>query len=250
LIVRLLKLLPLVGAIALIAPIALAQGGVPAGSFIERPVSSPEDLIEHMRSDETVMSRYTRHFAMTREEVIEFVGGLRFSRLEHEGNYTVYGVPRSGLLRSHQRYLRRGTPVFVDRGGNPVLLVVCGNPLMRGPKRPFAALEPANPIRTAVEPAPMKAEIPTVGQEATTQVFQPEILPMQPTLGATTPTVISEMRDIPIVDGILPALGVLPALFLIGNTGGNEPVPDPATIATLGIGLAYFAKRSIKRGSR
>ncbi len=236
--------LGLIAAALMLAPVALGQQGVPAGSFIRRHVSSVAQLIAHIKADPVVKSRYLRHFAMSEPELMDFLRSLRLSKLQATGTYVMYGVPDSGLLRSKAKLLKRGTPVFVDRGGNPALVVICGNPLMRGPKRPFAVAMPVQPIRVPVMPMPMAAEIATTTEPFVTEVAQPTIMPMQPDLVAVTPPVVTEYSsDAPIVN-ILPALGILPALFVIGNTGGDSPnpVPEPATLLIVTAGIGIFAR--------
>ncbi len=195
-----------------------------------------------------------RHFAMNEVELIEFLSSLRLSRLTADGTYLVYNVPKNGELGAKSLHLKKGTLVFVDGAGTPVLLASCGNPMMRGPKKPFVANKIPEGLVAAVtgDLEPMPTEIAVLPQEELlVSVVQPDVpevvpVPPPPPPPPTPPTQITTTgrSDIPVAG----VLGILPALFFVGGGGGNPPIPEPATILILGIGAGAAICSRRKRG--
>lgn len=223
-------------------------------AFLNRRVSSVNELVAQVRADKEVMDRYCRHYSMTPAEVIQHLKTLRLGRLQRTDIYVVYSVPEGGWLKSHLQRLRAGTPVFVAANGRPELLVKCGNPLTKGPKKP----EMPNPIAASIisnevvdpQAIPVDAvavvevdepSLPTLEPSIATYVEQPkpEEGPIMPQGGGETGT-----SDIPIIAGpsnnFNPlALLLLPAVGVTVNRGETaQPVPEPASLAGLGLGAA------------
>src|SRR5450755_2789892 len=122
--------------LVLIAATAFGQSNLPLNSYLDKRVNTTADLVHQVESDPAVMDRYRRHFAMTSEEVVAYLSTLRVSKLTKDAVFTVYGVPHtSGDFHAHLRLLKKGEPVFVEDDGTPALQVVCGNPLLLGPKK-------------------------------------------------------------------------------------------------------------------
>ena len=109
-------------------------------AFLNHKVSNTHDLVTQVRKDPQVANRYERHFAMTRQQVIDYLATLHRENLANSARYTVYSVPPSGVMKMHYETLRKGTPIFADPKGHPTLIIKCGNP---APARPAdAAREP------------------------------------------------------------------------------------------------------------
>ncbi|MBX3120400.1 MAG: PEP-CTERM sorting domain-containing protein [Fimbriimonadaceae bacterium] len=218
-------------------------------------MTSVNDLILHITTDPEVFSRYSRHFAMDREELIAYIGTLHRAVLDKDGLYVVYNVPATGELRSKARMLKKGTPVFADPHGTAVMMVICGNPMTRGPKKETTIvefIEPNTTISTEIAEVPvtMQSEL----SEAVASVIPPGYNPVEtiPSAVYTPPTVTGGGSDIQIIGGggfpwaILPALGLVGA---VGGGGSNPPVPEPATIAILAAGVTTLVVRRRKRSS-
>lgn len=238
----------------LVLGMVAAEARPPQNAYINRSVTSVSDLVLHVTTDKEVFSRYSRHFSMDRKELIEFLGDLRKTTLTKDGMFVVYNVPKSGVLRSKMRVLKKGTPVFADSKGTAVLMVVCGNPLTRGPKKDSSVVsynEPVTAIQTELEEVPVAMESEYTETVAT--VIPPEYRPvdMVPSAVYTPPTVTGGGSDIRILSGGFP-WAILPAIGLIGAVGGNNPpppVPEPASIALLSMGVGAIVMRRKKKSS-
>ncbi|MES1228386.1 MAG: hypothetical protein ABUL72_06915, partial [Armatimonadota bacterium] len=96
---------------------ALVATNVPAAqrpepnAFLEEKAPTHEALMKQIRTNDVVMSRYMRHFGMSRDQVIEFMDTLKIDRLKQDGVYLVYNTPESGEIRSRSIFYKKGTPV-------------------------------------------------------------------------------------------------------------------------------------------
>src|SRR5437588_95857 len=225
--------LVLIASIALISAGALAQRPAP-NAFIDHRCSTVPELVAEVRNNPDVMDRFSRHFAMSHEDVVRYVSSLHVSRLRRTGVYTVYSIPPSGYVKMHAEKLERGAPVFADMNDTPILMVKCGNPLTLGPVQPTAlAIVPAaQPI------APLREET-IVG----------EVVPAPPVFLApvpAAPVLAPVVTQAPVVGGaIFPwPLLLLPLGFIHGGGGGGgAPVPEPTSLLVFGVGAAALIAR-------
>lgn len=237
--------------------------------YLRGPANTHEALMRAIKTDPIVMDRYMRHFTMTREEVILYFSTLRWARLERGGPHMVYNVPAStGQLRVRTLNLPQGEPVWVDRWGNPVLQVVCGNPMTRGPKRPETPNKVTGRTTTIVEEE--LKEIPNeVGASREVVAAVPPIEPELPIIAAVPEVNVIEMPSTYGPDVITEvvrrggggfswlALPGAAAIFFIGGDGGggggggvppgDPPVPEPATMAALLTGAGFYLARRRRR---
>ena len=86
-------------------------------AFINKPANTIPELIAQIKTDRTVADRFMRHFSMGRNEVIEFVSGLRLGTIPKSAYFTIYSAPENGVLKSHVSFFKKGTPAFVDAEG-------------------------------------------------------------------------------------------------------------------------------------
>jgi len=235
-------------------------------AFLNKRASSVSELVSQVKTDKEVMDRYCRHYSMTPSEVIQHLKSLRMGKISRSDIYVVYSVPVGGALKSHLQKLRAGTPVFVSASGLPEMLVKCGNPLTRGPKKP----EMANSIAAAIvsseivdpQVVPVEAVAVVEAEEPALPSLEPSIAsivdqPTPPEEGPIIqqgPTGEQGTSDIPIIT--VPANNFNPLAFLLlpavgvtinrGETG-SQPVPEPGTLAGMGIGgaalIAYRRRR-------
>lgn len=222
-------------------------------SYINRPTPTIDAFIKHVGSDKQVMDRYVRHFGMTRDEVLSYFKQLRMDTIKKDTWMLVYNTPDSGELRSRILKMRKGTKVWVDMSGEPVMKVACGNPFIRGPKRNESVSISAKidgepePVLGLVEttPAP-KAELYATVNSTPTPPEKVEI--------TTPPPVIIDTKRGTNLSGLL-ALIPLGAVFFHGGGGktinpnpGHVPevpptVPEPVTIIAMAVGVAGIAAR-------
>lgn len=232
-----------------IAALAMAPGMADArpqaNSFLDAPAPNHAALIRQVRTDGDVMDRYQRHFAMTRTQVLAYFADLRLTRLQYDQAYDVYAVPRGGALKSTRRTLRRGTLVWVDRGGKAILMEVCGNPLTRGPEKPEAdnilVAELTSPPLEALKPmlaGPVPNEDASDEMFAVTEASEPGPFPAPAETVTLAPTPATTL-DAPAQTPSAPTV-TRPAIPLLG-AGTTIPailnVLSGGAAVGLGVGL-------------
>lgn len=232
-------------------------------AFLNRAVRSHSELMHQVKTDWAVRDRYMRHFGMGTAQVLAYFSELRLARLKEDTGVVMYNVPDSGVLRSRFFVLKRGTKVFVDRAGEPILKLSCGNPLTRGPRvvtsipgpepeAPVVAVEELKEVVVEQEP-PVLAEVPA-------QIEMPEMPVTQPVAVATphefTPKPLPPVETvdpIPYKPGVrIPPFWLFlpPIAFALPKQHSDEPpIPEPATVLIMGAGIAGFlGSRARRRG--
>ena len=229
-------------AAVLLVTFAVAQRRMLPNSYIKSPTPTVESLIAHVQKHPEVMDRYVRHFQMTPDEVLRFLRTLKLGRLQHDAYFDVWNVPgETGELRVRHLLFRKGEPFFFDQNGAPVMVVICGNPVIRSDEAASPRIAPTVggilPPGDVPVPSPLVTEMPL-------NIMQPPA-PIAPEV-ITEP--IPEPEPSPGVSGA-PLLGLLPALFVGLNSGGNV-IPEPGTFVALGTGVAFLLARRAKKKSR
>ncbi|HWP31081.1 MAG TPA: DUF6777 domain-containing protein [Fimbriimonadales bacterium] len=215
---------------------------MPPGAFLVRPAYSKAALINQVRNEPKVMESLMRHFQMTEDEVISMLRTLKLETLKEDIYVQQAGVSATtGELRLHKAKVKKGTKVWVDKNGNPVLVANCGNPVARYDKASAPSIEPV--LGGGAAERPLEAGGGIVEEMYQTTLLEP-LLPEAPRVEfVTVPTpeeIVSEggMGEAP----FLPALGLLPSLLLAFDTGGGI-IPEPGTIFILSAGMGLLALR-------
>ncbi len=217
-------------------------------AFLSRAAYTKQALLMQLRSDPKVMDRFMRHFAMSRQEVLDYFSSLRLATLKHDGIFAVYNVPKTGELRAKAYRLKKGTRVWVDQTGKPVLKASCGNPLTRGPNMPEA--ESSSLFIPDVSDQVLReliAEEPSAEAEPdiVADIAQPpvpdvvaEVVPEGPNIPPAPPKGVT----IPSNAGSVPFIAALP-FVLLGfsvSVGGTKPIPEPASFMALALGAGML----------
>lgn len=245
--------------------------GEPAGpdAFLRFQVESTDELVEVLRTNPTLRKRYAKHFGVSEAEVVDFVKrALVPYRLPEARAVTTYGVTKTGRIYAVRTRLKKGTRVWANRSGVPVLKWLCANPLTN--RLPG----------TRITTAPKLSAPPKVAQVDTSRAVPPvleEGVPVVPELipgESITPPVragseiggVGTGTVIPSIGGGGGGLGLLPAAFvpLLFNNGGRSGtptvlapppavIPEPGTMALLaggGVPLVIAAVRRKRRQQR
>jgi hypothetical protein len=236
---------------------ANAPDGRPVrNSFVNHRVRNDAELIKHVQSDPVVADRYQRHFAMNRPTLLRYLGGLHRGTLARSGMYTIYSVPEGGRLKMHVGRIEKGEPMFLDRSGQPVLVVKCGNPVVLGPSRArhgnFASVttgeesgsrryEPKMPDPVGVESlVAMAPAVPMPAEPELATVPTGVAMPLQP----SAPVATVPLGGSSSFSHLGSLLVMLPVVGSFQSAGDHtNPVPEPATLATLAVGALSVARR-------
>ena len=212
-------------------------------AFINKPANTVPELIAQIKSDKQVADRFMRHFSMTKEEVLEYVGTLHLGSLQKSDYYTIYSAPENGVIKCHIGFYKKGTPAFVDADGNPILRVKCANPFVGGPVRPYSQSEPTVSAGGVVTQPTDVSTIPS------TDVFVNETPPVtefaaeNPVTLKTTP--VSSSPNVFAGNSIASVLGLGGAAIFV-NRGHNTPTPEPASMLAIALGVGLLARRRKK----
>ncbi|HMS54639.1 MAG TPA: PEP-CTERM sorting domain-containing protein [Fimbriimonadaceae bacterium] len=240
------------GALALVAS---ASARPDLNAFLNKPALTTAQLVKQVRTDKEVADRYARHFAMPVAEVVSYLSSLAPATTKSEGVYTVYSVPQGGHLKAHTEIVKKGTKVFANANGKPMLIMKCGNPLTRGPRQPesfnentanveeIETLSLRDVSETIVASSPELVAQSTVLEPTVSEVPYVEIPPIEG--GAPIP--ITPVGGGPSFGALLGgiSLGGLVLGSLGGSTSGGV-VPEPATALALGAGAALLLLRRRK----
>jgi hypothetical protein len=204
--------------------------------------------MRQIRTEPKVAQRFMRHFGMSKQDVLQYMDSLRLTRLEQDGMYLIYNVPESEELRSRVIFYRKGTLVWVNQMGQPILKASCGNPMVRGTDVAIAYVQPQGVTMTSTM---AMRDFEAVTPPETAFVMNPASTMPPLALEDSAQALLPQSPEIPSISsqGIVPPWWILPVVggFFIRPGDDPPPIPEPASIFGLGLGAAYFAKRRMSK---
>ncbi len=248
------------------APLSLS---VPPFAFLHYHVDSTQQLAREVSFDTTVQNRFARHFHMAGPAVASFVeNDLVLKPLSAAHTFHVYCVTSKGREYSFVENLPAGTPVFVRKqDGLPVINQVDGNPLIDN-LPPVLRHTSNGPVALArfSQPSLNIGSLKTVdlGLTPTGTFDQSESFTYNgQTIDAKETQqgiVFTDVNGTPLFAPVTPygyfygaffSSAAVIALFQNSggtNNGGNPPpVPEPAPVAVLAVGVAGIGMLVMRR---
>lgn len=235
------------GTIVVLAMTLSAYARTDQNSFLNRPAHSLPDLINQIKTDDKVSSRYMRHFGMSKEEVVSMVSTFKLGRLPSDGVYLVYNVPSWEEVRARALMMKKGTLVWTDKDGSPVMKASCGNPMTRGTDIGLAVAQPAVKVTPQTDlrdlvvmqtpETSFVAETVSLAAPEPVEIHAADILPMTPQ--------VPLIQSVPLTGAIIP---IFAGLLLGLNRGDTPPVPEPCTLLVAGGAVtAVIARRRLRK---
>jgi hypothetical protein len=160
-----IKISTILGITVALAGAAQAQR-MPPRSFLNKPVKTIPDLIKQINEDPVVAKRFMLHYGLNKDELIGYIKTFKLDTLKEAGTYKVYHVDSKYTIGSREMKFPKGTPVFVDAMGRPIMFRVCGNPTKYPIITPRLLIE--NPIPAETTPSEEQAPVESTPVEMMT----------------------------------------------------------------------------------
>ena len=184
---------------------------------------------------------------MSESDLLDMFSGLHPSTLKQGGSYIVYNIHEDNVIRARVFNLKRGTLVFVDANGRPILKISCGNPMIAPTPKVALKLKPGVSAKPHPMPTPgvVPAEVPTTEIMPPTPIAPPPVVPAQPIYEKIVSGNVYESKS-------TSSLFVLPLLLFI-NTHSKccdtqkQPVPEPASMLVMGFGASWMMLRKRRK---
>ena len=159
--------------------VSAATQPVPPASFLRFRVDSVAQMVNQVKTDHAVASRYCQLFNVPSAKLVSYVQkNVVESYVPATKTYRVWCVSKTGKLFAVSSRLTAGTRVFALRNGTPVMKWACGNPVVsslpEAPARPhtLARMSAVPTGRAGASPIsiPSELSLPTPAASVATSV--------------------------------------------------------------------------------
>jgi hypothetical protein len=229
----------------------VAASPMPPGSFTTKPIASAGELVDVTMNSPVTAQRYAKHFGAPSAEIVEyFRDHLETGVLRQPGTYTIYYMSRNESVATRRAYLPAGERILVSSDGTPVILLKCGNPLLKQlpkiPERvvrvvPIVEVLPPPPAEATPAPVVVAFAEPIPVNPAMEMALAPLAQPAVPLM--QSPVVTEVLGFTEVVTYVLPAL--LGAVVV--RSSHDVPIPEPTSLLALGVGASGLLLRFRQR---
>ncbi len=245
-----------------------ASSRVPPGSFTQSRVLSVKQLVNHLNNKPNIKQRFASHFSMSPQKIVDYFNkNIKLVSLRKPLRTTVWYVGLDGKIHTKTKLLPRGTPVFADLSGRPLIAWSCGNPLTKSLTKPKAqkqvarvlpekevALAPAEqPLKSPPSTEELVKASPVETVEAPPVVLPPPVITPPPAASIVDAMLSNDVYIPPFSQGFT-VLDSLPGVSLLlagtalksgGGGGSDSPVPEiPSNIVVMvGVGVIGITQK-------
>jgi hypothetical protein len=116
-------------ALSVLVAVSVSARASETRDFVKIPVRSTAELIQRIQNDPLVARYYERHYKMTRNQIVDFVGRLHSMRLLKETAYCLVRIGPDGAEETFSEAFAANTDVFANGKGETVLIQKTGDPV-------------------------------------------------------------------------------------------------------------------------
>ena len=213
-----------------------ARHDTPPDSFLWQKANSVPEFISQVEQNPAIRKRMAKHFGVSEAELMDYLKrNLTVVTVTKSGRYPVYGVTRTGMIYRSSSYFRKGWRAFGLKDGTSLFKWSCGNPMVTGlPKVPVRIVKRPTPVPPSLVIPPPPAPV-DVAESVVPLVHEPqEVIPPSP-MYLSAPVVPADPATMITKRAPIVPWPLIP--LLMWSDGGFTPIPEPASLTLMGMGV-------------